>query len=267
LNNYRPLVWFRVNSLLWNADSFKEYCDENRLEYDQFDADDNYFCVKESGFVLASHLMPEGKLTVQNPAGGLVIKLLKPEKDEIVIDGCSAPGGKSTLIAEMMGNSGQILAYDTDIGRLQKVSENAARMKIDNINCYQKDLTVDLLPKADKILLDVPCSGTGVMTKRADLRWRRTPQEIEEFSRLQSKILKHSAGFMTKGSILVYSTCTLESEENWQVIDQFLSSDGFELEPASDFVPESYTDEKGALFTFPPSHKIDGGFAVRLRKR
>ena len=119
---------------------------------------------------------------------------------------------------------------------------------------------------ADKMLIDVPCSGTGVMSKRADIRWRRSIDEILEMHLLQRKILWTASNYINPKGVIVYSTCSIEPEENSMVIDAFLKSHpNFSIESAEKFIPEEYVNEKGTMFTFPPKHKIDGGFAVRLK--
>ena len=117
----------------------------------------------------------------------------------------------------------------------------------------------------DKMLLDVPCSGTGVMSKRADIRWRRSIDDILEMHLLQRKILWASSNFINPGGVIIYSTCSVEPEENLMVIDAFLKShSNFSIESAKNYIPEKYVDQNGAMFTYPPDHKIDGGYAVRL---
>ena len=116
-----------------------------------------------------------------------------------------------------------------------------------------------------KMILDVPCSGTGVMSKRADLRWRRDMDNLLELHLQQRKILWESSKSIQPGGVIVYSTCSLEIEENWMVIEAFLKSHpDFKIDDAKNYVPTEFVDNKGGLFTFPPKHGIDGGFAVRL---
>ena len=129
------------------------------------------------------------------------------------------------------------------------------------------DITKNKLPMIKKMLLDVPCSGTGVMSKRADIRWRRSIDDILEMHLLQRKILWTASKYIMTGGIIIYSTCSVELEENWMIIEAFLRSHPtFSIESAIDYVPQEYVDENGAMFTSPPEHNIDGGFAVRLIK-
>jgi len=137
---------------------------------------------------------------------------------------------------------------------------NISSIKVDLV-----DITKDNVDMADKMLIDVPCSGTGVMSKRADIRWRRSIDEILEMHLLQRKILWTASNYINPKGVIVYSTCSIEPEENLMVIDAFLKSHpNFSIDSAEKYIPEEYVNEKGAMFIFPPKHKIDGGFAVRL---
>jgi len=266
-NNKRPKLWFRVNKGQYTEDEFKAFLDENEFGYEQHEVLPEFFKTKKRFKVLNSDLFKEGKLSVQDPAGGLVVKLLDPQKDETIIDACSAPGGKTSYISELMENTGKIYAYDLSIERIGRLKTGLERLKATNVEISKKDTTKIDLPKVSKILLDVPCSGTGVMAKRSDLRWRRTMDNILEMYLIQRKLLWHASTFLEPGGVLVYSTCSVEPEENWMVIDAFLNSHpNFKVEDASNFVPSEFVNENGALETFPPRHTIDGGFAVRLRK-
>ncbi|NOZ08710.1 MAG: 16S rRNA (cytosine(967)-C(5))-methyltransferase RsmB [FCB group bacterium] len=266
-NNSIPGIYVRVNELRLTLSDFEAYCQSNHLAFEQFPELGCYYRVKEISRLLVSPLFKDGGLSVQDPAAGLVVRLLEPQKDDTITDGCSAPGGKAAYMAECLGNTGSIVAFDNDPERLSRVAETAERLKLGNLKTELKDISKQGFPPADKLLLDVPCSGTGVMAKRSDLRWRRNSRQIEELAHLQLRILQNAAEYVNPGGIIVYSTCTLEPEENWQIIEKFLSENKtYKIEPAQLFIPEKFCDEKGALFTFPPRHKIDGGFAVRLRK-
>ena len=150
--------------------------------------------------------------------------------------------------------------------RMIKLTESIKRHKVTNIKPLICDITSDELPKANKILIDVPCSGTGVINRRVDLRWKRTLNDIEKSLSVQYNILEHASKFLLDDGILVYSTCSIEPEENMMVIHAFLKSHpNFSIESAENYLPVEYVDKHGAMFTYPPDHKIDGGFAVRLK--
>ena len=177
----------------------------------------------------------EGKISVQDPAAGLVVQLVDPQIKESIIDSCAAPGGKSSYMAEKMNNTGSILSLDSNEGRLNKLDSTISRLHITNIETDLIDITKDTVPMTDKMLLDVPCSGTGVMSKQADIRWRRSIEDILEMHLLQRKILWSASNYIKTGGIIIYSTCSLEPEENWMVVEAFLKSHpDFSIESAKE---------------------------------
>jgi len=264
-NNKYPNLWFRVNRIEYTPTKFKNYLKKHDIKYEQFKHIPEFFQTSKHQELLKSELFKEGKISVQDPAAGLVVQLLDPKKKESITDVCAAPGGKSSYIAEILNNTGSILSYDSNEKRLNRLVNTLERLHIKNTIFDLVDVTKDNIPMADKILLDVPCSGTGVMAKRADIRWRRSIEDILEMHLLQRKILWAASNFINPGGVIIYSTCSVEPEENYMVIDAFLKSHpNFSIESANNYVPDEFTDNKGALVTFPPDHKIDGGFAVRL---
>jgi len=236
------------------------------IEFEEFKYISDFFQINQHQKLIQSEIFKEGKISVQDPAAGLVVQLVDPQIKETIIDSCAAPGGKSSYMAEKMNNTGSILSLDSNEGRLNRLDSNISRLHITNINTDLVDITEDKVPMTDKMLLDVPCSGTGVMSKRADIRWRRSIEDILEMHLLQRKILWAASNYINPGGVIIYSTCSVEPEENLMVIDAFLKSHSdFSIESAKNYIPEKYVDQNGAMFTYPPDHKIDGGYAVRLK--
>ncbi|BAZ87448.1 16S rRNA (cytosine(967)-C(5))-methyltransferase [Dolichospermum compactum] len=209
----------------------------------------------------------EGWWTVQDSSAQLVAHLLDPQPGHVVIDVCAAPGGKTTHIAELMGDKGKIYACDKTASRLRKLKENAQRLNLQSIEICPGDSRN--LPQfyntADRVLLDAPCSGLGTMHRHADARWRQTPASVQELSQLQRELLSHNATFVKTGGVLVYATCTLHPAENEQVISEFLAANPhWQIEPPSfDFADIS---PLGWLKVWPHQQDMDGFFMVRLRK-
>ena len=266
-NNEIPSLWFRVNRLDYTPTKFKNYLKKQKIQFEQFEYIPEYFKTEKNQEIIKSDIFIKGKISVQNPAAGLAVKLVDPQKKDTIIDACAAPGGKTSYMAEIMNNMGNIICLDSSEERLMKINNTIKRLQISNIDTDILDITEDDAPMTDKMLLDVPCSGTGVMSKCADIRWRRSIDDILEMHLLQRKILWAAAKYINPGGVIIYSTCSVEPEENWMVIDAFLKShQNYYIENAINYVPEAYVDENGAVFTYPPDHKIDGGYAVRLRK-
>ncbi|VAX39968.1 16S rRNA (cytosine(967)-C(5))-methyltransferase [hydrothermal vent metagenome] len=169
----------------------------------------------------------EGMFVVQNPSALFASSLLAPMPGEEVLDLCAAPGTKTTHIAEMMQNKGILIATDVDEKRLDKITENATRLGLDMIQTELIDKTdFATIPKGpfDAILLDVPCSNTGVLNKRPEARWRIIPKDLEELPAIQLQLLEVATNRITPNGRIVYSTCSIEPEENQNVIATFLQS-------------------------------------------
>ncbi len=213
----------------------------------------------------------EGWFMVQDEAAQLIGLMLGPRPGETVLDACAAPGGKATHLAELMENRGTIIALESDQNRLGKIRENSARLGITIISPVRGDATKYQEGRFDKILIDAPCSGLGVLRRHPDGRWNKNERTIKERAMLQRDILENCALLLKPGGALVYATCTTEPEENEAVIDSFLAKhDEFGVEGPQQFLPASaarLVDEKGFFRTFPDEPAMDGFFGVRLVKR
>jgi 16S rRNA (cytosine967-C5)-methyltransferase len=161
---------------------------------------------------------------VQDSSAQLVSHLLDPQPGEFIIDACAAPGGKTTHIAELMQDTGKILALDKVKSRLKKLQQNIDRLELGSLEIKAVDVSKcsDYYQVADKVLLDAPCSGLGTLHRRADARWRQTLENIQTLSKLQSELLAKVAQWVKPGGCLVYATCTLHPQENEVVIQSFL---------------------------------------------
>ncbi|PAX52910.1 16S rRNA (cytosine(967)-C(5))-methyltransferase [Brunnivagina elsteri] len=216
----------------------------------------------------------EGWWTVQDSSAQLVGYLLDPQPGEVIIDACAAPGGKATHIAELMQDKGKIWACDKTASRLSKIEQNAERSQLKSIQTLSADSRN--LPQfqntADRVLLDVPCSGLGTLHRHADARWRQTPESVEELAKLQQELLLSTSKLVKPGGVLVYSTCTLHPVENENVIESFLiTNPDWKIEPPSSNSPVvnycvNNCNEQGWLKVLPHQHNMDGFFMVRLRK-
>ena len=165
----------------------------------------------------------QGMFYVQDPSTLLAVKEMSPERGEAILDMCAAPGGKLTLIAQCVGNEARVIAQDTAADRLRLIEQNCARLGVTCVKTHlTKDATLDAGLPFDRILLDAPCSNTGVMRRRVDLRWRLTEEEIKRLEQMQLALLRRAALLLKPAGSLVYSTCSLEPEENKTVIESFL---------------------------------------------
>lgn len=216
------------------------------------------FRVLEPAGLFDTPAWKQGEFYVQDPSTLVAVDVLDPQPAESVLDLCAAPGGKTTYIAQLMRNLGEIIAADASNARLDRVIENCRRLGVTivaTIPCEGTRLTRCLRgAKFDRVLVDAPCSNTGVLRRRADLRWRVTEEEILRLAQLQEKLLT-VAGQLTKpGGTLVYSTCSLEPEENERVVERFSTAQ-----------PEFALQTTRSIF--PPRDGVDGAYVARFRKQ
>lgn len=196
----------------------------------------------------------EGAFYIQDPSTLVAAGLLDPQPGERVLDACAAPGGKTTLMAAMMRDRGEVVAEDSSRERLKLVVANCARLGVTSVLAREAGRAGSSETWFDRVLLDVPCSNTGVLRRRVEARWRLRPEDVTRLATEQLRLLRGAARRVKRGGVLVYSTCSLEPEENRGVVEAFIkSSDEFGLERVVE--------------TFPPRDGVDGAFAARLARR
>lgn len=267
-NNMRPEYYLRVNGLKTNSENFSLRLEKTGIDFEESDWLPGYFKVKSTNIARTKGWFEKGLCQVQDIAAGFAPVILDPQPGEIVYDICAAPGTKTIVLSELMENQGSILAIDKDSERISTIASNVTTYGADNVKLQRADATEERFKLADAVLLDAPCSGTGVLSKRADLRWRRTDEQLQEFVENQYELLDAAANMVKKGGRLVYSTCSLEPEENMEQIDKFLETyNNFELESLENYLPEEVLSDDGKSYqTFPHIHKCDGHFGVLLRR-
>lgn len=270
-NNERP--WFGVRV---RTDRIARHVVLHRLADRGVEAQpssvlDDFIRVRRLGPILEDRLIEKGLLAVQDESAGLVVRLLDPHPEETIVDACAAPGGKTTYIATRMRDHGRVLAFDVHARRVELIRKAALQQGLTSIVAEAVDLRgvptryPDL--QADRVLLDVPCTGLGVLAKRADLRWHRQPEDLSELVQLQDELLEAAARLVRPGGVLVYSTCTIEPEENEERIRAFLARhSNFTVERADAWVPAAMVTAEGFFATWPPRDQMDGAFAARLRR-
>ena len=264
--NQNPKIFVRVDLTNHNIDDAKESLLESGIEAENY-SDSFLKILNGSGKIFSTDLFQSGQVSIQNAAAGAIVEFLNPLKGEIVLDVCAAPGTKSLFIAERVGEKGRVLASDLDQLRANRGKNDLDRHRRKNIEWSVKDATQDNFPMADKILIDAPCTGTGVIGRKPDIRWRRKPKDISDMATLQMKLLKHMSQFLNDGGTLVYGTCSMEPEENWNVVEQFLKLNAdFKLMTRPSQVMPDWINEMGCLSTFPHIHGVDGLFAARITR-
>lgn len=256
----------RLNLNKMDSKEFMAVMDSAEIKIEPWKNSSRFFRLeKGTTRLLSNNLFKNGTISLQDRGTGAMVELLDPQPGEIVLDVCAAPGTKTAYIAERMESQGQVYASDISRNRLEMAKLDSKR-HAPIINWSIKDAAEDLFPAADRILVDAPCTGTGVMGRRPDLRWRRKPGHIQEMANIQVALLNNMCRFLKPGGILVYGTCSLEKEENWDVVNAFLKlNDQFVIDSGRNFIPQEWLRGKGVMSTDPVRHKVDGMFAVRFR--
>ncbi|MAO64979.1 MAG: 16S rRNA (cytosine(967)-C(5))-methyltransferase [Balneola sp.] len=267
-NNSRPNFYVRVNSLRTKPENFELRMEKMDVIFETSEWLPYYYKVDSVQPFIEKGLLAKGICQVQDVAAGFAPTILDPQPGEKVFDLCAAPGTKSIMMADLMQAEGDITSVDISNERLQKLAESALNYGAENIKIRGGDVREVSLGLADAVLLDAPCTGTGVLSKRADLRWRRDQEGLDNAVALQEELLEEAANMVKRGGRLVYSTCSLEPEENMEQIEKFLEKyDNFELEPLDIYLPEEVLSEDMLSYqTFPHKHGCDGHFGVLLKR-
>ena len=204
---------------------------------------------------LPTQLLTEGKLYIQDPATRHSVELLNPQPGEKILDACAAPGGKAFLIAAALGGGAGLTCTDSNEKRLPRLEENLSRLHIQadeiSVHDWRKPAPERFHGAFDAILLDVPCSNTGVIRRRVDVRWRLQPSDIDDLAVIQTEILNNALPCLKPGGRIVYSTCSIEDTENIELVKAFAVTHGLKLGKT--------------VRILPSEHGTDGAFAAVLR--
>ena len=276
-SNIRPKVSIRVNNLKTNKEELKEILNKEGIKANDGILKDFLILEKASGMENLKSFK-EGLFTVQDEVAGLTALVLNPKQNEEVLDSCSSPGGKTTYMAEIMENKGHIEAWDIHEHRTKLVDENSKRLGIKIINTKVEDASIykdEYKNKFDKILLDVPCLGIGVLKRKPDIKWQKKREDIEEISKLQFNILNTCSKYLKENGELVYSTCSIFKKENRNLIEKFLEKNlNFKLEEINRILEEK-TEENffekylvnNRFLEVYQNEKTDGFFICKLVKK
>lgn len=265
-NNRNPEVMFRVNTQQGDQKKVIGFLEKDDIAHRESEFDSSYIILKHSGNISRVESVRKGLVVVQDHAQGIPAKLLDPQPGEKILDLCSAPGGKAGHLAELCPQA-EVIATDKSEDRLIKVADLVHRCKYGNLKVKQYQEILTSSTKYDAILIDAPCTGTGVMARRPDLRWRQTPSDADKMAGIQRQLLRYASERLKIGGRIVYSTCSVEKEENEVVVNEFLNnhSNYKVADGKSEFSDKEYWKD-GRIRVFGPEIKGDGIFAVMMRR-
>jgi len=268
-NNSRPRLSVRINEQLAQRDVLFTLLDENQISYEVHPDFNNFIWIDNFQEFRKMDLIKRGWVSVQDISTGLPIILLDPQPGERILDMCAAPGGKAGFIAEKLQGKGNLITLDRHVSRLHTLRENFQKLEYISFTTIAADaVSLPLRGTFDKILIDAPCSGFGVLQKRVDLKWKRTEQDIQNMKNLQLNLLESAAAVLKPGGKLVYSTCTIEPEENEVIINKYLEvHPELEMVKIGENIQPAYVSDFYYVRTFPHKHHMDGSFAVLLQKK
>ncbi|MEW6653368.1 MAG: 16S rRNA (cytosine(967)-C(5))-methyltransferase RsmB [Bacteroidota bacterium] len=265
-NNNKPSLTLRVNNLVTNPAELKSLLNSVDLKFTEGKYLKEFIKMNSLTNITDWEYFTKGYFSVQDESTGFPIKLLNVMQGMRVLDLCAAPGGKTGYIADEMRNTGEIVALDKFESRLKILEKNLTRLKVSNVITKTID-AFDYVDEAgfDRVLIDAPCSGLGTLTKKPDLKWKRDLGDIRKIVNIQYELLKKGASLVKENGYVVYSTCTIEPEENYELIKKFLAENvNFSLVKDSSLIPKTVIDENGCVATLPHVHGIDGSFSAKL---
>ena len=267
----RPKICARVNTLKTTKDSLIKELSEQKVKAEGVPFLENAIVLEDTGSIERIKAFKEGKFHIQDLSSQLCVEQLMVKPREIMLDVCSAPGGKSFTAAQQMNDKGKIFACDLYDHKLKLISETAKRLGINSIITMKRDASEseNPLPLADKILCDVPCSGLGILSRKPEIRYKED-LITEDLPQLQYKILCQSAKYLANGGVLVYSTCTLNPDENNENAKRFLKEHpdfyGIKIKIPAE-TQRAYNEEDYELTLMPHNSGTDGFYFAVFGKK
>ena len=224
------------------------------------------FCLHITGQpIINSRAFKDGYVSVQDKSSMMVAHIMNLGRNDVVLDACSAPGGKACHMAEILSPEGHVDATDIHTHKIDLINFNIKKLKLDNISAFQHDATEPYTRTYDKILVDAPCSGLGVLRHKPEIKYTQSKESIQSLVELQLQILENIKRNIKPGGTIVYSTCTIEQMENENVIYTFLKqNEEFEFEP---FQHPVTGKEVNTLQILPQDFDSDGFFITQIRRK
>ncbi len=266
-NSQRPSIYLRTNTLKITRDELIEKLEKENIKASKVNVVEEAIKVENLKDIENNSLYKEGLFTVQDISSMLVGKVMNLKENSLVLDVCSAPGGKTTHMATLMNNTGQVVSRDIYEHKLKLIKASCKRLSLTNVDVQEYDglsLDKESVGKFDYVLADVPCSGLGIIRRKPEIKYKEK-EEFRDLPPIQKKILENASKYVKKGGTLIYSTCTIQDSENIDIINEFLQKNkNFELAPINEVKVDLDNQEKGYMKIYPNVHEMDGFFISKL---
>jgi len=270
--NQIPDTVIRRNPLKTSKSDLEDSLSKNNIEVKEINNFPQAFKINNYSSLYNLDTFQSGYFQIQGLASIMTGHIVAPKPGERVLDLCSAPGGKTTHLAELMDNQGEIIANELHEHKLSLIEENCKRLGVKIVNVKIGDgRKVEFTDSFDRILIDAPCSGLGMIAKKPEIKWQKKPQDIKQLKDIQLELLTAGSGFLKEGGELVYSTCTITEAENIEVVKEFVSNNlNFELvnlkSQAKEFGIDSEFINEGTIQLLPTWQENEGYFIAKLRR-
>lgn len=268
-NSEKPSIYIRTNILKTTRDELLRLLTDKGVKCYKVATIDEAIRVENLKNIENNELFKKGLFTIQDISSMIVGKVINPKENSMVLDVCSAPGGKTTHLATLMNNTGKVISRDIFEHKLKLVNSTVDRLGLTNVDveCFDAS-TIDenSIDKFDYVLADVPCSGLGIIRRKPEIKYKEK-SEVKELSSIQKIILNNASKYVKVGGVLLYSTCTILDAENIDIINDFLKdNDKFELDPIDVVNVDLDNQDKGYLKIYPNIHGMDGFFIAKLKR-
>lgn len=268
-NSEKPSVYLRTNTLKISRDSLIEKLKSEGINCSIVPTIDEAIRVENLKNIENNQLFKDGLFTIQDISSMIVGKVMNPKENSLVLDVCSAPGGKTTHLATLMNNTGKVVSRDIFDHKLKLIQSTVDRLGLTNVEVQSFDaseLDEESIDKFDYVLADVPCSGLGIIRRKPEIKYKEKA-ELKELPKIQKAILKNASKYVKVGGTLIYSTCTIQDNENIEVIKDFLdNNNNFKLVPINEVKVDLDNQDNGYLKIYPNIHDIDGFFIAKLER-
>lgn len=268
-NSEKPSLYIRANTLKITRDELIEKLKEQGVSASKVNIVEEAIKVENLKNIENNELFKNGLFTIQDISSMIVGKVINPKVNSMVLDICSAPGGKTTHLATLMNNTGTVVARDIFEHKLKLINDTVDRLGLTNVEVENFDaceLDENSIEKFDYVLTDVPCSGLGIIRRKPEIKYK-SKEDLKDLPQIQMDILQKASNYVKVGGTLVYSTCTVQDKENIDIVKAFIAENkNFELEPIDEINVDLDNQDKGYLKIYPNIHGIDGFFIAKLRR-